>query len=393
MKVLHIVPDDKFWKPVLAIFNRIEVENEYVSILEDNEQLLYIDSDQIVPITEEDATSLWKRSDVDIYVFHSIPVKNYDRILSVGKDKTVIVVSWGYDIYYSQNGCPPLLPLTLYKPLTIRLMNRMERVPFWTAIKRCVKRMVYCEKSRKYSEAKKRWQTITQQKQRKAIDRVDYWATILPNEYEMLKDNLGMQARYLPFHYSGTSRATKYPRIDTNKACDILIGNSADPSNNHIDVIDLLRKRGIKNKLYLPMAYDDDVYRSHVSKYLIKHSIESEIQQELLSPSDYREKLLNCRAAVFGHIRQQAIGNIVICMRSGIKVFLFKDSVAYKFFKSIGSYVFSIEEDLTVGEIGMPLTEEENEVNLQKLDWLSLEEIVSRLKPIFKGIEEQIVNG
>lgn len=390
MKVLHIVPDDKFWRPVIAIFDRLEVDNEYVSILEDGDRLLFVDSNQIAPISKEESISLWKRNDVDVYVFHSIPASNYDRILSIGGDKIVVVVSWGYDLYYSQQGCPPLLPLDLYKPLTTRLMNRMKRLSFWTAIKRFVKRVVYYEKSRKYEKAKKRLQSITKEKQRKAVDRVDYWATILPNEYEMLKKELRIRAQYMPFHYSGISRTVKYSRIDPNLSCDILIGNSADPSNNHIDVVDIIRKRGIKNKLYLPMAYDDDVYRSYVSDYLSKHSIECEIQQDLLSPADYRQKLLNCRAAVFGHIRQQAVGNIVICMRSGIKVFLFKDSVAYKFFKSMGSYVFSIEEDLNIEEVEKPLTEDENEVNLRNLDWLSLEEIVSRLKPIFKSIEERI---
>lgn len=390
MKVLHIVPDDKFWRPVIAIFNRLEVDNEYVSILENGDRLLFVDSDQIAPISKEDSVSLWKRNDVDVYVFHSIPASNYDRILSIGGNKTIVVVSWGYDIYYSQKGCPPLLPVDLYKPLTIRLMNRMNRVSFWTASKRFVKRMVYFKRSRNYEKAKKRLQSINKEKQRKAVDRVDYWSTILPNEYEMLKNELGIRAQYMPFHYSGTSRTVKYPRIDPNQSCDILIGNSADPSNNHIDVVDIIKKRGIKSKLYLPMAYDDDVYRSYVSEYLSKHSIECEIQQDLLSIAEYRQKLLNCRAAVFGHIRQQAIGNIVICMRSGIKVFLFKDSVAYKFFKSIGSFVFSIEEDLTIDEVDKPLTESENEVNLQNLDWLSLEEIVSRLKPIFTSIEERI---
>ena len=195
MKVLHIVPDDKFWRPVIAIFDRLEVDNEYVSILEDGDRLLFVDSNQIAPISKEESISLWKRNDVDVYVFHSIPASNYDRILSIGGDKIVVVVSWGYDLYYSQQGCPPLLPLDLYKPLTTRLMNRMKRLSFWTAIKRFVKRVVYYEKSRKYEKAKKRLQSITKEKQRKAVDRVDYWATIIPNEYEMLKKELRIRAQ------------------------------------------------------------------------------------------------------------------------------------------------------------------------------------------------------
>lgn len=140
------------------------------------------------------------------------------------------------------------------------------------------------------------------------------------------------------------------------------------------------------------MAYGDNLYRDRVREYLKSHAVESEIQNELMPIGEYRQKLLNCRVAIFGHIRQQAVGNIMICMRSGMKVFLFKDSVAFKFFKSIGSFVFSIEDELTKEEIRKPLTEKEKEVNIRNLGRFSIEGIIDRLGPII-GLMKKDTNS
>ena len=58
-----------------------------------------------------------------------------------------------------------------------------------------------------------------------------------------------------------------------------------------------------------------------------------------------------CTHAIFGMIRQSGLGNIYLCFRKGIKVFLFKDSILYKQFKTDGYHVFSIEDELNDNSI------------------------------------------
>ena len=54
--------------------------------------------------------------------------------------------------------------------------------------------------------------------------------------------------------------------------------------------------------------------------------------------------LQSCGNVIMGHIRQQALGNIVAMLYVGAKLYFYKDSVTYTFFKNHGFTVFTIEE-------------------------------------------------
>ena len=62
---------------------------------------------------------------------------------------------------------------------------------------------------------------------------------------------------------------------------------------------------------------------------------------------DEYQKILNtCSVAIFATERQQAVGNILIMIWLGKKVFLSDTSILYKYFIGIGLKVFSIQKDL-----------------------------------------------
>ena len=73
----------------------------------------------------------------------------------------------------------------------------------------------------------------------------------------------------------------------------------------------------------------------------------------------------NITHAIFGAIRQQGIGNVAACFRTGVKVFLYKDSIIYKQYKEWGYKVFSIEEDLCLDSLSTCLSEEDAQINYQ----------------------------
>ena len=63
--------------------------------------------------------------------------------------------------------------------------------------------------------------------------------------------------------------------------------------------------------------------------------------------------------AVFGVMRQQSMGNIFICLASGIKVFLYKDSIVYRYLINEGYVVFTIDDNLTTLELNSVLSDKE----------------------------------
>ena len=62
---------------------------------------------------------------------------------------------------------------------------------------------------------------------------------------------------------------------------------------------------------------------------------------------EYNSIIKSCSIAIFAHERQQALGNILMCLWNGCKVFLSKNSIVYKYLKSLGTVIYSIQDDLT----------------------------------------------
>ena len=55
-------------------------------------------------------------------------------------------------------------------------------------------------------------------------------------------------------------------------------------------------------------------------------------------------------------VRQQGLGNIFSCLVSGVKVYLYKDSIAAKQLRRDGYVFYSIEDDLTTQSLSCCLS-------------------------------------
>jgi hypothetical protein len=63
-----------------------------------------------------------------------------------------------------------------------------------------------------------------------------------------------------------------------------------------------------------------------------------------LDYTSYFSILKKCRNVIMGHIRQQALGTISTSIYLGANLFLYKESILFKHFHSIGIKVKSIED-------------------------------------------------
>ena len=78
--------------------------------------------------------------------------------------------------------------------------------------------------------------------------------------------------------------------------------------------------------------------------------------------------------AIFGNIRQEAIGNITKSLSRGVKVFLWKDSIAYKQFVKDGFYIYTIDNDLNEEALKVPLSYEAALHNMSLINKFKTEE-------------------
>ena len=115
----------------------------------------------------------------------------------------------------------------------------------------------------------------------------------------------------------------------------------------------------------MPLSYGNDEYK----KWLLDNIDESDTIPilDFMPSEDYYKILDSCSYAVFGTIRQQALGNINYAISKGIKVFLYKDSVVYKNNIELGFVVYAIE-DMDKASLSTPLSLEEIEQNIKALE-------------------------
>jgi tetratricopeptide (TPR) repeat protein len=102
----------------------------------------------------------------------------------------------------------------------------------------------------------------------------------------------------------------------------IIVGNSGDYSNNHIDILEVLRqKEDIRNyDIIVPASYNlipeyeralNDWLKAAGMTVLVK------LQKEFIEPHKYQEFISSSSMMITAHNRQQAIGNNLLSIYSG----------------------------------------------------------------------------
>ena len=99
--------------------------------------------------------------------------------------------------------------------------------------------------------------------------------------------------------------------------------------------------------------------------------------------ADYNRLQASTSHAFFGNLRQEAVGNILIVLYLGAKVFLFRSNPVYEWMQSKGLKAFAIEE-LTQEELDTPLDPDTQRRNREILTSLynrrRLGELIAGLK-------------
>lgn len=125
----------------------------------------------------------------------------------------------------------------------------------------------------------------------------------------------------------------------------IQIGNSADPNNNHIEILDELKKVKIgkyKFRIICPLSYGKESYAEKVIKYGNKLFGKDFVPlTKFMDLKTYNRLQSNIDVAIFNHKRQQAMGNILTLLYLGKKVYIRDDIVTWGFMKKNNIKVFS----------------------------------------------------
>lgn len=355
--ILHLVFDGILFDSVYPRFEQMEhYENIYLfGSLNKDYDIKYIKNTE--KILRFDSLDNWRKvvenPQVDIIYMHGLWG---DYLKAIDYIQNNVVVMWwcyGMEIYENCFGQVPLLPLKIYKPLTFRFVQsqlelRSQLTNGFLYYSPCL-----------FDALKSVYGFILGRRNllKQMLSRVDFVFTPLEVEYcELIKRHPYIKAK--PFKLRAPF-VQEPLEIHTNTG-DILLEHSANISDNHLDIIAAIKKKKINlldRDIHIPLSYGDERLAELVKEKAIFEGAQTHCLTKALPLNEYKEMISGCSHAIFGMIRQSGLGNIYICFKKGIKVFLFKDSILYKQFKTNGYHVFSIEDDLNDVSINEPLTE------------------------------------
>lgn len=192
------------------------------------------------------------------------------------------------------------------------------------------------------------------------VSRFGFITTLSDKDYLVAKNKFEVKGKKLASTYALPgieSLDILSERSNDKKAIHFLIGNSADPSNQHHQVLkDLEFIKNENIKIIVPLSYSisDEEYVNSVIQLGIDIFQEKFFPiTEFLTPKDYYEKLKDIDIAIFNNNRQQALGNIFVLMFFGSKLFLSEESGLVEKFQGMNAKVFNYKyfNDLTFDEI------------------------------------------
>jgi len=179
--------------------------------------------------------------------------------------------------------------------------------------------------------------------------------TTVPGDYLLARKWYKTRASYIQNLMYPSHLYREHPPLqrEPKASLTIQIGNSADPSNNHREIIDKLEALKLNDFIvYAPLSYGSESYRNEIISYgrqkLGKRFV---AMTEFMSSKQYDSYLDSIDVAIFNHHRQQGMGNVIALLSLGKAVCLRSDVTSWGYLTGLGLKIFDSSGPLSVQEI------------------------------------------
>ncbi|MBH0038955.1 TDP-N-acetylfucosamine:lipid II N-acetylfucosaminyltransferase [Pseudoalteromonas sp. SWN166] len=191
-----------------------------------------------------------------------------------------------------------------------------------------------------------RWK-IKELLRRQVIGNVGYLVTYIEGDVALARKWYGAKGKYKECLMYKSNLYKDYNVHETKStSINIQIGNSADPSNNHIEALEKLLP--FKNEnicIFVPLSYGS---KEHAQQVITQgkewFGDKFKPLTKFMVFKDYLVFLGSIDIAIFNHKRQQAMGNTITLLGLGKTVYIRRDTTQWKFFKDKGIKINDIEQ-------------------------------------------------
>jgi hypothetical protein len=182
--------------------------------------------------------------------------------------------------------------------------------------------------------------------ERNLLTSITDFAPVITNDYDAIKlNNPDFPPRLATWNYPSIESVSR-SRTQYVAGKNILVGNSATPENNHIDTLQLIHKvANSERKIICPLSYGQPSYGEAIATEGRKLFGSRFIPlRQFMDAESYTTALHSCSIAAMNHIRQQALGNILMMLWMGAHVFLNRRSPVIHEMKRLGIHLLDVRE-------------------------------------------------
>lgn len=324
---LHIIRDHIFFDSVIRIFESIEPGLHEYYILSSRKELKYVKSKKVKFIRPAVLYYFFfvLKLRFDSVIIHGLNSKFLGHFL-INKCRNIKVlwIGWGFDYY-------DLIENDLLKEKT-RKMVGSEQYTFDLKVESRFLRFINIPIDKK-----------------KLLKTIDYFAPVLESEYNLIKEKSFYEdlPLFLDWNYlTLEDDLIKGFENLTIQGNNILVGNNANPFNNHLDAfLDIQEFPFSFENVICPLSYGDksknDFIISEGNKVFKDRFYPI---TDFLKYEDYIKNIISCKFVFINSIKQNALGNIVVMLYLGAYIILDERNPVYVFFKKLGIQIYSIED-------------------------------------------------
>ncbi|MEZ4809848.1 MAG: TDP-N-acetylfucosamine:lipid II N-acetylfucosaminyltransferase [Allomuricauda sp.] len=383
MKIAHISPDEKFIESIQWQFEKIfpGQNSFFVFLVKQIGSTKYVHAGKSVQLLADDAKGLKKILEeikkYDLVIFHGLKYFQSQIVLKAATSDNFVWFFWGGEIYDNYKAVG-------HKVLGKKTKEKFVGINALKMLKRMVRPAYYLL----------RFKSMTPEASvLKAAKKIPYIGIIHEEEIEYLKQNdfIGQSAKHVPMTYYPLEFIFKGIEDITITGKNILLGNSASLTNNHLEAFEKIRLLNLEDReLIVPLSYGDQKYATEIcktGKNLFGKSFSPIV--DFMPLHEYNFKLSSCSIVIMNHYRQQAVGNILAMLWMGAKIYLNEGNTFYQYLKKQGILVYSIDKDFVIEtpEVLTGLTSMQIESNRKRLlNLISFETTKERLREELRNI-------
>ncbi|ACB32915.1 4-alpha-L-fucosyltransferase [Leptothrix cholodnii SP-6] len=193
------------------------------------------------------------------------------------------------------------------------------------------------------------WQSrLKEMLRRFVIPRIGHLVTYVSGDVALARQWYGAKGQHHDClcYASNVYHHLELPTRNSGSNLQILVGNSADRSNNHDGIFAaLLPHLETGLEIHAPLSYGDQQYADEVTKFgSAKFGSKFHALREFMPYGDYLKLLSGIDIAVFNHERQQGMGNIISLLGLGKTVYMRKSTTSWQSLTNLGLTVGNIED-------------------------------------------------